>query len=375
MKKAGLITIYDVPNYGSVLQTYATLYVLRKLGFDVTTIQYTRKNEWVQSHKRGGSANFIIKLLANKLRLTPFGRMAHKMWKFRYKFLHLTREFNSLEDLEQADWSKYDLMVTGSDQVWNAKYIYGDSVYMLSFVPDDVRKISIASSFAMSNLPDMYVSKYRKWLGRYDALSVREKGGLDIIKGQLGLKQPTEVLLDPTLLLSRKEWSSLFAQKKKLPHKYILFYMLDYAFNPKPYIFEVAKYFQGCLDCPILALVGHKRPSCANGLKMKNVGDAGIDEFVDLFENAALVITSSFHGTAFALNFGRPLVSIVPSNGDDRQLTLIRELGVENCAVSVGTAFDVINPFYDTQREQNVLERIRESSIKWISKYSQKEEK
>ena len=102
MKKAGLITIYDVPNYGSVLQTYATLHVLRKLGFDVTTIQYTRKNEWVQSHKRGGSANFIIKLLANKLCLTPFGRMAHKMWKFRYKFLHLTREFNSLEDLEQA---------------------------------------------------------------------------------------------------------------------------------------------------------------------------------------------------------------------------------------------------------------------------------
>ena len=77
--------------------------------------------------------------------------------------------------MEQADWSKYDLMVTGSDQVWNAKYIYGDSVYMLSFVPDDVRKISIASSFAMSNLPDMYVSKYRKWLDRYDALSVREK--------------------------------------------------------------------------------------------------------------------------------------------------------------------------------------------------------
>lgn len=365
MKKVGIVTIYDVPNYGSVLQTYATLQVFKQLGYEAHVIQYTRKNDWVQSRKGKVKQN-PLKRIANTLGLTPFGRMAKKMNDFRRKRLQFTPPYDTLEDLVRESWNDYDLMVVGSDQVWNYKYLYGDSAYMLSFVPDRIRKISLASSFAVDELPQTLVDKYIQYLGRFAALSVREANGKHIIEEQLGLKKDVDVLLDPTLMVDRSGWISSFPCSKRLPEKYILFYMLDYAFNPKPYIFEVAKYFKQKWNCPVLALVGHKHPNKACGLKMKNVGDAGINEFVHLFANASLVITSSFHGTAFALNFGRPLVSVIPSTGDDRQSTLIRQVGVTNCAVTVGDPIANINPCYDFVEEQNELESLREDSLRWI---------
>lgn len=87
-----------------------------------------------------------------------------------------------------------------------------------------------------------------------------------------------------------------------------------------------------------------------------------------MFQNAALVITSSFHGTAFAVNFGRPLISIVPSNGDDRQTTLLRDLNLLSCIVPVGKPLNEINPYYDVKVEQNLLDKKRMESLKWICK-------
>ena len=185
---------------------------------------------------------------------------------------------------------------------------------------------------------------------------------------QLGIDKKVQVLLDPTLMLSAGEWIHDFSVTTvEKSERYILFYMLDYAFDPKPYIFEVAKFFKRKLKCNVYALVGYKRSHKANGLKMKNFSDVSIPHYLHLFQNAALVITSSFHGTAFALNFGRPLVSIVPGNGDDRQTTLMNELGVEHCAVRVGDALDRINPFYNVEAEQLRLAEMRNNSLNWVS--------
>ena len=80
-----------------------------------------------------------------------------------------------------------------------------------------------------------------------------------------------------------------------------------------------------------------------------------------------MVITSSFHGTAFALNFGKPLVSIIPNDkGDDRQSTLLTTLGLEQCVIPIGTDLQRIFPIYDTSSEQCKLNMKRVKSINWI---------
>lgn len=366
--KIGLVTIYDVPNYGTILQAYATKKILERLGAEVTTIQYTRNNDWVKKRYHLKS-NLSVKALIHKFGLTSYSRMIRKQDSFRQKFLSLSKKYDSLSDLENEEWSDFDLMITGSDQVWNAKYLYGDSVYMLSFVPEKVKKIAISSSFALKAIPYQYLEKYKKYLSRYSAISVREKNGVHIIHDQLSILSEVPVLLDPTLLLTKDQWfESLQLNKPASSEKYILYYMLDYAFAPKPYIYEVSKYFQKKMGCKVIALVGYKRASRALGVQMKDASDSSIYEYLEYFANASLVITSSFHGTAFAVNFGRPLVSIVPSNGDDRQTTLLRDLDLLSCIVPVGKPLNEINPYYDVKVEQNLLDKKRMESLKWICK-------
>ena len=368
MKKVGIVTIYDVPNYGSILQSYATIRIFEKLGYETNIINYTRKNKWVKSHISNKKKNNIIKKIIHALGLTSYGRMNIKLNIFRKKFLNLTKKYNSLADLQNTDWSEYSMMITGSDQVWNPRFIFGDSVYMLSFIPNVIKKISFSSSFAIDSIPDTYIEKYKKYLKRFTAISVREENGKNIIINQLGIECNIRILLDPTLLLSREEWlKSIPRSKFKKKEKYILYYMWDYAFNPKPYIYEVTKYFQDRFGYKIYALVGYQKISTPFELKMVNKCDASISEFIDLFYNADLVITSSFHGTAFAINFGIPLVSIIPNNhGDDRQSSLLNKLGVPNLAIKIDTCIETINPFYDIDEEQKKLNNLRQADYAWI---------
>lgn len=368
MKKIGLVTIYDVPNYGTVLQAYATKRIFENMGCEVTTIQYTRKNAWVRSRYLMTKSCFL-KNFIHRLQVTHYGRMVVRLEKFRRQYLSLSKKYDTLEELKKENWMNYDMLVSGSDQVWNAKFLYGDSVYLLSFLSDDIRRISVASSFALPRIPHEYVEKYKLYLQKYDAISVRETNGKKIIEKQLGIDKKVQVLLDPTLMLSAREWIHDFSVSTvENTERYILFYMLDYAFEPKPYIFEVAKFFKRKLKCNVYALVGYKHRHKANGLKLKNFSDASISQYLHLFQNAALVITSSFHGTAFAVNFGRPLISIVPSNGDDRQTTLLRDLNLLSCIVPVGKPLNEINPYYDVKVEQNLLDKKRMESLKWICK-------
>lgn len=363
--RIGLISIYQVPNYGSVLQTYATQFLLESLGAECKVINYRYPNEWHWNHgaKRPSGWKALIR------RVIP-SRKAIVLQHFRENNFNFTLPFDNLDEMNNADWSNYDAFVVGSDQVWNARFVLGDSAFMLSFVPNDKPRYSLASSFALKSIPENFREKYFKYLSRFDAISVRENNGIAIIRDELNIKTPVNVILDPTLLLTKEGWLKAIPRsnfKKKRP--YILFYMLAYAFEPRPYIFQVVKYFQKKMDCDIIALEGYAKPSIAGGLVMKNLENSSVEQFIDLFANADMVITSSFHGTAFALNFGKPLVAIVPDgNGDDRQTTLLCNVGCAHCAVKVNTSLPNITPDYDVINEQIRLNELRQTNISWIRK-------
>lgn len=367
--KAGIVTIYDVPNFGSVLQAYATQEIINKLGFESVFIDYNRYNEWRLSHGCPTKGSKIRRCL-RRLGLKADHRKALRLEKFKKNHFKLTHTYKDLNELKNENWNDFGLFVVGSDQVWNVNYLKGDSFYLLSFVPDGIKKISIASSFALNSLPETFKNKFTKYLTRFDALSVRETNGKRIINDELKIGRDVKLMLDPTLLLSNEQWHNLFdGSVKKHNEKYILFYMWAYAFEPRPYIYEVAKYFKQKLECKIIALEGCYS-SCPSNLKMENRMDSSIPDFLGLFENAELVITSSFHGTAFALNYGRPLVSILPSTGDDRQMSLLESLNVANCGITIGSDIEKINPFYDVKSEQSRLSALRKDNLDWIKNNS-----
>lgn len=363
--KIGLITIYHVPNYGSVLQTYATQVILEKLGAVCCIIHYKYPNEWHWRH--GAKKPPLLRSLYRSF--FPTKKVA-SLDAFKKRFFKLTKTFNSLEAMASEKWSDFDAFVVGSDQVWNYRFLHGDSAFMLSFVPDTKPRYSLASSFAQKSLPEKVFDKYKKHLSKFSSLSVREKNGVGIINNQLGINKPVEILLDPTLLLSKEEWiASVPRSDFKKTRPYILLYMLTYAFEPRPFIFEVIKHYQQQMHCDVIALAGYTPQESAMGINMQNMNSASIPEFIDLIQRADMVITSSFHGTAFAINFGIPLISIVPDgDGDDRQVSFLKSVGAGNSITHINDDLSSINPFYDTDLVNRNLHSIRSMNIDWINK-------
>lgn len=367
MKKIGITTIYSVPNYGSVLQAFATQEIIKKLGYECQIINYKYPNKW--HYKIGFKKMKWTSRIAIFIGLKPQHRKIQKLEKFKKTFFNFTRIYKDIDELKKEDWSQFYAIVVGSDQVWNPRFLKGDSAFMLSYLPDNIYRISLASSFATNNIPSEYIYKYQKYLSKFNELSVREENGITIIKNQLKIDKNVEVILDPTLLLSNKEWLNLVPKSKlKTYHEYILLYMLDYAFNPKPYIFDVIKYYQQKLGYKkVIALEGYT-PQKICGIKMINKTNSSIIELIELFANANLVITSSFHGTAFAINFNKPLISITPNDsGDDRQSSLLKDLGLSQCIATSKINPANLNPFYNVKELTAKLESKRLKSINWIA--------
>lgn len=366
--KVALMTIFQVPNYGSVLQTFATQALLSKLGYNCTIINYRYPNEW---HYNNGFIKSpfwrnLIKKIAN---LTGIYRqvLENKLCVFRRTRLNLSKSYHNLDSLRQADWKKYSAIISGSDQLWNPIYLKGDSAFMLSFT-DTVPKISIASSFAVKDIPSHLIEKYKRYLSCFSAISVREQNGADIITKTLSLQTTPKVILDPTLLLSGEEWINALNISQKPPKdRYILMYILSYAFNPYPDAIEIAKRLKDRYNCTRIITFSNSNSPEVTELGAESQYGCSIEEFLYYIRHAEVVLTSSFHGTAYAANFGRPLISLTPSNGDDRQITLLKSLAIEKCSVTVGSKNPVLDPEYDVVSEQTKLSEIRRKDLQWIN--------
>ena len=363
MKKALIVTIFKVPNFGSVLQAYATQSIIEHLGYDCHVLNYDHnKSEWA---KKYGVKRVSIKYkIARLLGLKASHRKANLLDSFINKHFHLTRQYNCLSEIEQGEGDNYDVYIAGSDQIWNTKYTHCDPAFLLDFANAMKRRISIASSFACKNLDEKYVDHFQKQLSQFYAVSVREALGMDILIN-IGIEK-AHLVLDPTLLLDARQWNVL-RKKKDKPEKYILLYMWCYAFEPRPYIYEVLKYYKEQLQCKIIALEGFdKHDVYMKALDIEDATESSIPYFLDYFADASLVVTSSFHGTAFAVNYGVPLLSIVPNSSDDRQSSLLGQLGLDQCRLIVNERIDTAIPFYDKNAEQKKLQSLRDDSLNWI---------
>ena len=365
--KIGLVTIYQVPNYGSVLQTYATQYILEKMGHTCVVVNYKYPNELQDGGKLSIKAR-LYKFLTC-FGLTSQQRKIKNLDKFKSNYLNLTQKYNSYNELKKSNWDSFDVMAVGSDQVWNTVYTKAEPIFLLKFLPDSLKRISIASSFATKTLDRRYRNTFKQELSKFTSLTVRESNGVKILEDLLLGSKTLGVCLDPTLLMSDNEWLQLTKPTKR-PEKYILLYMWTYAFEPRPYIYDLLRYFRAKMgNCTIIALEGYcniARNICKE-LDIICAEDSSISEFLDLFAHANLVVTSSFHGSAFAVNMSVPLISIVPDNeGDDRQSCFLRLIDAKKSIVEIGQDFDTIDPYYNFCNTKQKLCELRYDSLNII---------
>lgn len=329
-KKVGIITFHRSYNYGAALQAYATVQFLASIGYDPVIIDYcpSNLNEYgsfktlFNDVSNAGSvlpiraAKALIKSFGNKKRLLAFNR-------FIDGEMPLTRKYYSCQELKK-DLPPVDIFCTGSDQVWNNYYTKEfDPSFFLAFAPDGSTCISIAASFGKEifDLDDMDFIK--KELRKYDYLSVRENTGLELLH-KLGYDD-ADLMLDPTLLLQRDNWSS-FAS---LPTKgdYVLVYQLHGESKTTSMAREYAKR-KGLPLRAIVTMPYQCKPGC------KHVIAPDVHEWVGLFKEARCVFTDSFHGTVFSLLFDKQLAVTLPPRFGSRITSLLYAIGGESLICS-----------------------------------------
>ena len=375
MKKIGIMTVHRLPNWGSALQGYALQKVVESLGYACECINYLYPNPW---HEERGSWKRSPQSLKNII-LRKLGFRAPSLQQLVDEFVDSeikeSRAYNTFDDIHN-DSPVYDIYMSGSDQIWNWKTMCADPTYLLDFAPKDKPKIAYSSSFSVNYIPEDLWKMYSKCLSEYKAISVRESNGSRLIKELIGREVP--VVLDPTLLLNNKQWEKLASKarwKQKMPNKYILSYMLNYTFNPKPTMTALLNHLQQRYQCPVIMLGRPNEMFNGDIFQMSKSQGIGVYEFLWLVSHASVVVSSSFHGSAFAVNMGIPLLALVEKEDqeDDRIASFLSSVGLSENLVTIDTDFGKLDKdgSYNVDSAQNILSVLRTKSVAFLSKQLQ----
>lgn len=323
-KKVGIITFHAAHNYGSSLQSYALQNVVSRMDTQCEIINFrteAQKDQYRPLTKRKGM-KYVLKNLYFLLNYKPRKAKYDIFEQFiSEKLVKSSREYESLEQLQAADLD-YTHYISGSDQIWNTAPNDANMAYFLPFVKKG-KRIAYAPSFGqIGNI--RYKDQIKQYLEQYDSLSVREEAGAQLVEELIGKKVP--VLVDPTMLLEKREWENLIPKQRLIEGEYIFFYTL---FADTEMIRIVKKVSQ-VLGIPVvISNVSNQYEIFSGFLKHTETGPM---EFLSLIQNAKFVCTSSFHGTVFSILLHKPFMAIRGAT-DKRISNLLNVTSLEHRSV------------------------------------------
>ncbi len=322
--KIEIVTLHRITNFGSMLQTYATQRSIEKLGHQAEVLDFVPVG---MTYKRAvfpiekvplvvQAAKFIPRLVCMTTEFAVMSSFINKYIKVSSRKYHNYQEI--IENIPFAD-----AYLSGSDQVWNTQNHNPDDdlkAYYLGFAPKGKKRVAYAGSFGKNDFTETEIAIMKEYLAKYDAISVREDDGLNILQ-RLGFNNGVHVV-DPTLLLAGEEWKDFASRHKKPKGNYIFVYNL----NRNKLIKEIAV-----------------RLSKETGLKIINFADTydfipgaknrlvnNAFDFINHIAGAEYVVTDSFHGTAFSINLNRNVVTVKAPRYNSRLESILRLTGLQS---------------------------------------------
>lgn len=338
--KIGILTIQGVLNYGNILQGYALQQILKNMGHDVYLIE--------SSEIRSSIKCFNFKL---KPYLAPFVYLKRAYRKyikgekiyifyenkiqssFEYATQHLTDFTNkniklhlcdSYEDIKE---DTFDMIVVGSDQIWNPLLNKDTLNSFLDFAKNwNIKKIAYAASFGKDNMEDYSsddIKKCSELAKLFDAISVREDSAVKLCREYLGVK--AKHLIDPTMLLNKDYYMSIVEQVAKRENILLKYFLIKD--QNKTMIEE---------NIASRLLLKSYSAFNADGVDIgaENVEECIVNsplEWISSFRDAEFVVTDSFHGTVFSIIFNKPFIIVIDDHINTiRFKSLLKIFGLED---------------------------------------------
>ena len=304
--KTAILTFHFARNYGAVLQCYALQKWLQSQGHEVSVLDYRPENlaggyKWLDIRRFWGRtpAKFFRKT-STELRVIGSRRKRYQAFE---EFIR------SNFTLAVPGKDHFDLMICGSDQIWNTRLTSGkDPVYWgtISGKWAD-RLISYAVSFE-DGIKLIGPSDIQDLKGNFSALSVREQSAAAVLN-EAGAG--ATVCCDPVMLLSREEWQALASQSSIHKSNYLLLYQVRYSDDLYRKAETIAR--EKGLELVVLSAKCEMQND-------KDIAAASPADFVKLIADADYVVTSSFHGTALSIVLGKDFESPLLGDGKDSRV-------------------------------------------------------
>ena len=308
--KIGILTFHNADNYGAVLQCYALQEVLKKKfpNDDVSVIDY--RNEKIES------AYKVIKLRKKAISNIIQFIYVPELLKKRRRFKNFRQRFL---DMSPALYSEYDVIFYGSDQIWNFELTGSDLAYLGKVFS------GIKIAYAASDGGELIDSKaeVKDLFLKFDKISCREKSLAKKITA-LTARHDIKTVCDPVFLISKTDWLKITVLPKK--QNYVLAYKVS---ENSDFDREVEKASQ-YLGKPVIQIVYQKSIRKFFYQKQNIVTGVSVAQFLGYLAYADLVITTSFHATAFSLIFKRPFYVLKIKRGSERITDLLSAVGCTN---------------------------------------------
>ena len=332
--RIGILTFHYGSNYGGVLQCYALQQVLKGMGYDVNIINYVphdslKKFLFVLLY-------FIRKRNVESLKALWQYILYHKKSRavfrdFRNHYLLMTKEESDIEKFSDIE---LDAIFVGSDQVWNYSQ-QKRKAYFLGWVNNvNIKKNSYAACCGLNSIDERHRTEVINQLSLFTAISVRSEETQLFIKELLNKTVP--VVADPTILYDFNEFIT------PLNQHYILTYILteDIKGGNEKAIETIRRSYPGL---PVYSIIISDRQPRLCKCADKQLFDVRPDEWVNLIYNCSFLYTDSFHGSVFAMKYGKPFVAYYGSEASGRRFMDLKKMyHLQNVITEANEVDDVI---------------------------------
>lgn len=366
--KIGTLTFHVAHNYGAMLQSYALPIAVRQLGVDCEVIDY--RFPYIYNW---GIVEGISDLIRHYGFFGGMARWAKYFLRGDYNKKKKINQFNYFREniishSEKAYFNKqelkelpYDIILFGSDQIWNKELTDGYATeFFGDFGNENVKRVAYAASNGKKNFSSEEMKVYAPLLKKFSGLGIREKGLTEFLQEQ---DFDAQQVLDPTLLLTKKQWDRMVEDTPiylQLPKKQ---YLLVYAFDESKSIYDEIRKMASAKNLEIV-IIAYRKKEYTKDFKVYT--ECGPGEFVKLFANATVVVTTSFHGTVFSILYEKDFYCVPHPKFHERTDSLLKTLGLENRNMRDGKLKETENINWYMVKQN--LEKEKEKSYGFLKK-------
>lgn len=371
--KIGILTLPLHTNYGGILQAYALQTVLERMGHEVEVLD---KPDQIHRPLWRNSITYLkrlgMRIMGKDVCLDyqkEYNSRERAKRKYTKAFIQKYIRRRIIDRYEKISPNDYDAIVVGSDQVWRRCYMPGNDVRIayLDFTKGwNIKRIAYAASFGVDsweyNPKDTKIA--RKAIQRFDAVSTREKSGMDLCMNYLDYTSAIHVL-DPTMLLDKSDYEKLVEKSDQTykPDGELMLYILDYTDEKREFVNKVANQL-------------NLRPFDTNskyevkGATLDEIVQPPVEQWLRSFMESSFVITDSFHACVFSILFHKPFIVIGnEKRGMSRISSLLQTLGINSHLKCNFRDLDLNESYEIPEKVYHNLDGIKRHSINYITQY------